>query len=94
MSTLHPEDLNSELILSSLQLVLFRPAAIKRLPSHHHSADYLFSGPFGIISLILSEFENRVPLKPFFFCCFLFFFLGGGGGGGGASEVLHYYITA
>ena len=31
---------------------------------HHQSADYIFSGPFGIIGLILSQFENMVPLKP------------------------------
>ena len=37
----------------------------KRLPVHHHSADYIFSGPFGSVgSFILSQFENRVPLKP------------------------------
>ena len=36
----------------------------KRLPVHHLSADYTFSGPFGITGLILSQFENRVPLKP------------------------------
>ena len=34
------------------------------LPVYHHSADYIFSGPFGIIGLNLSQFENRVPLKP------------------------------
>ena len=39
------EDLHSKLILSSLQLVLCRVAAVKRLPVHHHSADYMFSGP-------------------------------------------------
>ena len=53
-------------------------AAVKRLPVHHHSADYVFS-VFWIIGLILSPFENRVPLKPV---------LGGGGGG----AVLHHYI--
>ena len=45
MCSLLPEDLHSELILASLQLVLCRVAAVKRLPVHHHSADYIFSGP-------------------------------------------------
>ena len=45
--SLLPEDLHSELILCSLQLVLFRVAAVKRLPVHHQSADYIFSGPLG-----------------------------------------------
>ena len=53
-----------KLILSSLQLVLCRVAAENRLPVHHHSAYSIFSGPFGIIGLILSQFENSVPLKP------------------------------
>ena len=47
VSSLLPEDLHSELILTSLQLVLCRVAAVKRLPVHHHSADYTFSGPLG-----------------------------------------------
>ena len=51
--SLLPEDLQSELILSSLQLVLCRLSAVKCLPVHNHSADYVF-WPFGII----------VPLKP------------------------------
>ena len=42
-----PEDLHSELVLSSLQLVLCRAAAVIRLPVHHHSTDYIFSGPLG-----------------------------------------------
>ena len=33
--------------LCSLQLVLCRVAAVKRLPVHHDSADYIFSGPLG-----------------------------------------------
>ena len=37
----------SKLILSSLQLVLGRVAAVKCFPVHHHSADYIFSGPLG-----------------------------------------------
>ena len=40
-------DLHSDLILSSLQLVECRVAAVKRLPVHHHSADHIFSGPLG-----------------------------------------------
>ena len=47
MCSLLPEDFHSELILSSLQLVLCHVAAVKRLPVHHHSADYIFSGPLG-----------------------------------------------
>ena len=57
------ENLHSELILSSLSLVLCRVAVVNRLPVHHHSAEYIFWS-FGIIGLILSQFENRVPLKP------------------------------
>ena len=45
--SLLPKDLHSELILSSLQLVLCRVAAVERLSVHHHSADYILSGPFG-----------------------------------------------
>ena len=41
------EALHSEPILSSLQLVLYRVAAVKRLTVHHHGADYIFAGPFG-----------------------------------------------
>ena len=63
MFFLLPEDCHSELILSSLQLVSCRVAAVKRLPVHHHSPDYIFWS-FWIIGLILSQFENRVPLKP------------------------------
>ena len=55
--------------VSSLQLVLCRVAAIKRLPVHHHSSGYIFWS-FGITEFIFSVFENRVPLKPV---------LGGGG---------------
>ena len=47
MSYLLPEDLYSELILSSLQLVLCCVAAVKRLSVHHHSADYIFACPLG-----------------------------------------------
>ena len=59
--------------------VLCRVAAVKRLPESHHSADYIFWS-FRIIVLILSQFENRVLLKPVL--------------GGGARAVLHNYITA
>ena len=50
MCSFLPEDLHSDLILSSLQLVLCRVEAVKRLPVHHHSADYIFSGPLGSLS--------------------------------------------
>ena len=74
MCSLLPKDLSSELILSSLQQVLCRVAAVKRLSVHHHSADYIFFRSFGIIGLILSQFENKVPLKPMLGrhgkCCF------------------------
>ena len=36
--SLFPDDLHS------LQLVLYRVAAVKCYPIHHHSADYIFSG--------------------------------------------------
>ena len=45
MCSLLSKDLHSELILSSLQLVLCRVAAVKRHPVHHHNSDYIFSGP-------------------------------------------------
>ena len=38
-------------------------AAVKRLLVHNHNADYIFWS-FGIIKRILSQFENKVPLKP------------------------------
>ena len=47
MCSVLPENLHSELILSSLEQVLCRVAAVKRLPVHHHSADYIFSGSLG-----------------------------------------------
>ena len=47
MCFLLPGDLHSELILSSLQLVLCRVAAVKRLSAHHRSAEYLCTGPLG-----------------------------------------------
>ena len=47
--SLYPVDLHSELILSSLQLVLCRVAAVKSLSVHHHSADRIFSGPLDIL---------------------------------------------
>ena len=42
MCSLLLEDYHSELISFSLQLLLCRVAAVKRLPVHHHSADYTF----------------------------------------------------
>ena len=77
MCSLLPEDIHLELILSSLQLVLCRVAAVKRLPIHTQSADYIFFWSFGIIGLILSQFGNRVPLKPVL-------------GGMGSVAPLHY----
>ena len=35
------ENLDTDLILFSLQLVLFRVAAVTRLPVRHHNADYI-----------------------------------------------------
>ena len=64
MCSLHPEDLHSDLISSSLQLVLFRVAAVHHLPVHRHSADYIFSRDLGITEPILSQFENSFPLEP------------------------------
>ena len=49
MCSLLSKDLHSELIESSLQSVLCRVAAVKRLPVHHHSAEYTFFRP--LISL-------------------------------------------
>ena len=74
MCSLHPDDLNSELILSSLQLVLCHVVAVKSLPLHL----YIFYS-FWIIELFLSQFENRVPLKPVL---------------GGVAEFSHRYINA
>ena len=53
------------------------PLVSGSLPIQHHSADYI-CWSFGIIGLILNQFENRVPLKPVL----------------GVWAVLHYYITA
>ena len=79
MFSLLQKGLISELILSSLQLVLCRVAAVKRLPVHHHSAYYICSlfWSFGIIGLILSQFCKIVPLKPVL-------------GGVGSVAPLHY----
>ena len=53
-------DLHSELILSSLQLVLCHVAAVKRLPYVIiEQIIYIFSS-FWIFGLILSQFEKRV----------------------------------
>ena len=43
MRSLLPEDLQSDFILSSLQLVLCHVAAVKGLPVHRHSADIICS---------------------------------------------------
>ena len=64
MCTLLPDDLHSDLFLFLMQQVLCRVAAVIRLPVHHNSADYILSGTFWIIGLILSQFESKVSLKP------------------------------
>ena len=48
---------------SSLQMVLCYMVAIKHLPVHHQSVDYIFWS-FGITDYILSYPENRVLLNP------------------------------
>ena len=59
MCSLLPEELNSEHILYSVQLVVCRVAVVKSLPVHHHIAVYILSDTLGSL-----QFENRVPLKP------------------------------
>ena len=59
MRYLLPEDLHSELILSSLQLVFCSVAAVKRLPVHHHRGDYSFWS-FEVTGLILNQFEIEI----------------------------------
>ena len=82
MCFLLTKDIHSELILSSLQLVLCLAAAVKRLLVDHHSLFiyllylYIFWS-FGIIGLILSQFGNRIPRKPVL-------------GGVGSVASLHY----
>ena len=63
MCTLFPEDLHTELILSSLQLVLCHVAAVKRLPAHRHSADYIFSGLSGSLGSFCVILKTEA-LKP------------------------------
>ena len=48
MFSLLPEDLYSELVLFSLQLLLCRVATVKSLSINHHRAEYIFSGPLGL----------------------------------------------
>ena len=43
MTFLLPDDFHSEVILSSLQPVLCREAAVNHLPVHHYCAEYIFS---------------------------------------------------
>ena len=43
--------------------MLCRVAAVKRLPVHHHSADYI-PWSFRITEFNLSYYENRVLFKP------------------------------
>ena len=59
MSSLLPEDLHSEHVLSSLQLVLCCVAAVKCLRIHHHIADYIFSGPLGSLGSSDLKIEFR-----------------------------------
>ena len=64
MRPLLPKDLtNQNLSALQVQLVLCRVAAVKRPTVHHHSADYIFSDPFGSNELIFSPLKNSVPLK-------------------------------
>ena len=68
MSSLLPEDLHSQFILSSLPLVLCRVAVVRRLRIYHHSADYDY-GSFWVIGIILGQSANRVLLKPVLGAC-------------------------
>ena len=61
--SLLPEDLHSELILTSLQLPLCRVAALKRAP-YIIIVLIIFFWSFMIIWLMLKQFKNRVPLRP------------------------------
>ena len=72
------KDLQSELILSSLQLVLCRVATVKHLPVHHHRADNIFSGPLGSLGSFGVRLKNEFRYNR---CS-------------GAWAVLHHYITA
>ena len=58
-----PENIQSELVLSSLQLVLCRVEAVSVSP-YIILMQIIHFWSFGITGLILSQFENRVPLKP------------------------------
>ena len=67
--------LHSEFILPSLQLVCC-VAAVKRLPEHHPSADYIFSGHLGSLGSFCVSLK-RVPQKLVL-------------GGVGSVALLHY----
>ena len=58
MFSMLPEDLYSEHILSSLQLLLCSVAAVKSVPVHHYSAENIFWS-LGINGLILSQLEKK-----------------------------------
>ena len=51
----------------------------KTSPVYHHNGDK-FSGPFGIMKFIFSDFENRVLHKPVLCVCMCVCVWGGGGG--------------
>ena len=63
MCSLLSKELHSELIISSLQLVVCRVVAVKRRTAHHHSADYIFSGLLGSFSLkpMLGGADSAAP---------------------------------
>ena len=71
IKSLLPKDLTNQ-NLSSLQLMLCRVAAVKRLPVHHDSADYIFWS-FGIIEFNFRNLKIDFRLSR-----------GVGGGSGGA----------
>ena len=47
--------------------MLCRVAAVKHIPVHHHSADYIFSGPLGL----LGSFRVSLKIESRFFDVFL-----------------------
>ena len=71
--------LHSEPNLSSLQLTLFRVAAVKHLPIHHHSVDYIFL-------VLLDHWAHSESVKNIVALEHL--------AGARAWAVLHHYITA
>ena len=63
MCSLLSEDLYSKIILSSMQLALCHVAAVKH-PPYIIIVQIIYFLDFWIIWLSLSQFENRVLLKP------------------------------